>query len=40
MMVSETGKRTISMAVYVHHGLMDGMHVGQFVDLFQELMNQ
>lgn len=40
MMVDETGKRTMSMAVYVHHGLMDGMHVGQFIDTFQELMNQ
>ncbi|WJS95626.1 chloramphenicol acetyltransferase [Flavobacterium johnsoniae] len=40
MITSETGKKTMSMAVYVHHGLMDGMHVGQFVDYFQDLMNQ
>ncbi|GGF27235.1 chloramphenicol acetyltransferase [Flavobacterium limi] len=40
MMTSETGKKTMTMAVHVHHGLMDGLHVGQFVDLFQELMNQ
>lgn len=40
MIVSETGKRSLSMAVYVHHGLMDGLHVGQFIDLFQELMDQ
>jgi len=39
MMVGEDGKRTISMSVHVHHGLMDGYHVGQFVDYFQELMN-
>lgn len=39
MMISETGKRTMSMSVHVHHGLMDAMHVGQFVDCFQELMN-
>jgi len=39
MMVDETGKRTMSMSVHVHHGLMDGYHVGQFVDYFQELMN-
>jgi chloramphenicol O-acetyltransferase type A len=39
MMVDETGKRTMSMSVHVHHGLMDGLHVGQFVDCFQELMN-
>jgi len=40
MMVDETGKRTMSMSVHVHHGLMDGYHVGQFVDCFQELMNK
>lgn len=39
MIVSESGKRTIAMSVHVHHGLMDGLHVGQFVDLFQEVMN-
>lgn len=39
MMTSETGKRTIAMSVHVHHGLMDGLHVGQFVDTFQEAMN-
>lgn len=40
MMTSETGKRTMSMSVHVHHGLMDGMHLGQFVDCFQQIMNQ
>jgi chloramphenicol O-acetyltransferase type A len=40
MMVSDAGKRTMSMSVHVHHGLMDGMHLGQFVDYFQEIMNQ
>ncbi|MCD0469288.1 chloramphenicol acetyltransferase [Flavobacterium sp. JAS] len=40
MMTSETGKRTIAMSVHVHHGLMDGLHLGQFVDTFQELMNK
>lgn len=40
MMFSETGTRTMSMSVHVHHGLMDGMHLGQFVDCFQEIMNQ
>lgn len=40
MMTSETGKKTMTMSVHVHHGLMDGLHVGQFVDLFQELMKQ
>ncbi|OIV42332.1 chloramphenicol acetyltransferase [Flavobacterium johnsoniae] len=39
MMTSETGKRTIAMSVHVHHGLADGLHVGQFVDYFQNEMN-
>ena len=40
MMIDENGKRTMSMSVHVHHGLMDGFHVGQFVDCFQKIMNQ
>lgn len=40
MITLDNGKKTMVMSVHVHHGLMDGLHVGQFVDLFQELMNQ
>lgn len=40
MITSETGKRTIAMSVHVHHGLMDGLHLGQFVDTLQELMHK
>lgn len=40
MITSETGKRTISMSVHVHHALMDGLHVGQFIDRFEEEMNK
>ncbi|MNQ12396.1 Chloramphenicol acetyltransferase 3 [compost metagenome] len=40
MTTSATGKKTMSMSVHVHHGLMDGLHLGQFVDCFQELMNR
>jgi chloramphenicol O-acetyltransferase type A len=39
MMIDDNGKRTMSMSIHVHHGLMDGYHVGQFVDCFQELIN-
>ncbi|MEC4003376.1 chloramphenicol acetyltransferase [Flavobacterium sp. SUN052] len=39
-MMIENGKKTMSMSIHVHHGLMDGYHVGQFVELFQELMNE
>ena len=40
MMIGNDDKRTMSMSIHVHHGLMDGYHLGQFVDCFQELMNQ
>jgi chloramphenicol O-acetyltransferase type A len=40
MMIDDHGKRTMSMSIHVHHGLMDGYHVGQFVDCFKELMNR
>ncbi|RXM45229.1 chloramphenicol acetyltransferase [Flavobacterium sp. YO64] len=40
MITSETGKRTISMSVHVHHALMDGLHVGQFIDRFEEEMTK
>ncbi|MFD1602025.1 CatA-like O-acetyltransferase [Flavobacterium artemisiae] len=39
MITSENDKKTMAMSVHVHHGLMDGLHVGQFVDLLQNLMN-
>jgi len=39
-MTEEKGKKTMSMSIHVHHGLMDGYHMGEFVNLFQELMNQ
>lgn len=39
-MMEENGKKTMTMSIHVHHGLMDGYHVGEFVNLFQELMNQ
>lgn len=40
MTITEDGKRTMPISIHVHHGLMDGFHVGQFLTLFQELMNQ
>jgi len=39
MMIANDGKRTMSMSIHAHHGLMDGFHVSQFVDCFLELMN-
>ncbi|WP_284650882.1 chloramphenicol acetyltransferase [Flavobacterium terrisoli] len=39
-MIEENGKKTMPIAVHVHHGLVDGYHVGQFLTLFQELLNE
>lgn len=40
MTVSALGNRTMPMSVHVHHALMDGLHVGQFVDAFQHEMSR
>lgn len=29
----------MSMSVHVHHGLIDGIVVGEFLDFFEKLMN-
>ena len=39
-MTENNGRRTMPMSVHVHHALVDGLHVGQFIDCFQELMDQ
>jgi chloramphenicol O-acetyltransferase type A len=38
-MDTNEGKKTMPLSVHVHHGLLDGYHVGEFVNLFQNLMN-
>jgi chloramphenicol O-acetyltransferase type A len=38
-MMDENGKKTMSVSIHVHHGLMDGYHVGEFVNVFQKVMN-
>lgn len=35
----ENRKRTMPVSIHVHHALMDGYHVGLFVDKFQQLLN-
>lgn len=35
-MVEENGKKFMSLSVHVHHGLMDGYHVGLFVEELQK----
>lgn len=38
-MVEENEKKSMAISVHVHHGLVDGYHVGQFLTLLQELLN-
>lgn len=38
-MMEENGKKTMQMAVHVHHALVDGYDVGLFISRFEELMN-
>lgn len=38
-MTEENGKKTMPMSVHVHHGLMDGYHVGLFLEELQKLMD-
>lgn len=39
-MVEENGQKTMALSVHVHHGLVDGYHVGEFVSKLQSLMNE
>ncbi|ELR70711.1 chloramphenicol acetyltransferase [Fulvivirga imtechensis AK7] len=32
-------KKVMPMSIHAHHALMDGYHVGKYIELFQELMN-
>jgi chloramphenicol O-acetyltransferase type A len=38
-MNEENERKLMPVSIHVHHGLMDGYHVGQFIDSFQQLMN-
>jgi len=39
-MTNKANKKFMSVSIHVHHGLMDGYHVGLFVDEFQRNMNE
>ncbi|MFD0794190.1 CatA-like O-acetyltransferase [Mucilaginibacter litoreus] len=38
-MTEVDGVKTMPVSVTVHHGLADGRHVGEFIDLYQQLLN-
>ena len=33
-------KRIMPVAIFVHHGLVDGLHIGKYLELLQKLMNE
>jgi len=33
------GRKTMPVSVHVHHALVDGIHIGKFVDCFQQNLN-
>jgi len=38
--VFESGQRfMMPVSIHVHHGLIDGVHVGKYIDIFQEILN-
>ncbi len=39
-LMTENNKKSMALSIHVHHGLMDGFHVGQYLELFQNLMNE
>jgi chloramphenicol O-acetyltransferase type A len=39
-MTEVEGVKAMPVSVHVHHALMDGYHVGQFVERFQQLLNE
>lgn len=39
-MIETNGQKSMSVSIHVHHALVDGYHVGLYVDRFQALMNE
>ena len=39
-MMEVNGRRIMPLSIHVHHALMDGFHVGQYIDLYQQLLSQ
>jgi chloramphenicol O-acetyltransferase type A len=35
----QNGKRLMPVSIHVHHALVDGLHVGQHVEAFQDFLN-
>ncbi len=38
-MTNNGAKKEMPMSIHAHHALIDGSHIGEYIDLFQELLN-
>ncbi|MEL6718774.1 MAG: CatA-like O-acetyltransferase, partial [Bacteroidota bacterium] len=39
-MTTSGGRKEMPVSIHAHHALMDGFHVGQYIERFQKLMNE
>lgn len=39
-MTEVNGRKQIPVSIHVHHALMDGFHVGQYIDVYQQLLSE
>lgn len=39
-MTEVNGRKQMPVSIHVHHALMDGFHVGQYIDLYQQLLSE
>ncbi|MDZ4071283.1 MAG: chloramphenicol acetyltransferase [Sediminibacterium sp.] len=39
-MTEVNGRKLMPLSIHVHHALMDGFHVGQYIDLYQQLLTE
>ncbi len=37
--VKEKRRLVMPLSIHVHHGLIDGLHLGKYIDVFQEILN-
>lgn len=38
--IDENGRKLLPIAIHAHHALVDGLHAGKFLELFQKLMDE
>lgn len=39
-MTDHGGQKTMPVSIHAHHALMDGLHIGQYIDCFQSLLKE